>query len=154
MRTIERNIVGGFIFSKDGKLLLGKNRKGGVYQGAWLIPGGGVKNQETLLDALQREILEESAIDIRRDALVQPIDGATSGKSEKTLRHSGERVMVQMQFFNFKVQLHKNAKDIRVRTEDDFSDARWFNTDELPKLHLSVPTVTTLQKLGYLPEHE
>ena len=30
MRTIEREIVGGFIFSKDQKVLLGKNRKGGV----------------------------------------------------------------------------------------------------------------------------
>ena len=42
MRTIHRDIVGGFIFSKDGRLLLGKNCKGGVYEGSFVVPGGGV----------------------------------------------------------------------------------------------------------------
>lgn len=42
MRTIHRDIVGGFIFSKDGKVLLGKNRTGGVYEGSYVVPGGGV----------------------------------------------------------------------------------------------------------------
>lgn len=41
MRTIYRDIVGGFIFSKDGKILLGQNRKGGVYEGSFVVLGGG-----------------------------------------------------------------------------------------------------------------
>ncbi len=40
MRTIQREIVGGFIFSKDGKVLLGKNRKGGHYEGSYVVPWG------------------------------------------------------------------------------------------------------------------
>ena len=147
MRTIERNIVGGFIFSKDGKLLLGK---GGVYKGAWLVPGGGVENEETLLDALLREVLEETGIDIRKNAQVVMVEGALNGKSAKTLRNTGEKVMVHMQFFNFKVQLHMNAKDIRIQAEDDFVDARWFSQDQLEKLKLSTPTRETLIKLGYI----
>ena len=64
MRTIQRDIVGGFIFSADGKLLLGKNRKGGVYEGLFVVPGGGVDTGETKPQALRREMLEETGIDI------------------------------------------------------------------------------------------
>ena len=54
MRRIHRDIVGGFIFSSDSKLLLGKSRKGGVYAGNWIIPGGGIDEGETQLEALAR----------------------------------------------------------------------------------------------------
>ncbi len=78
MRTIQRNIVGAFIFSSDGKLLLGKNRKGGVYPGLWTVPGGGIKEGETKLAALKREILEETGVDIT-DAKIERLEGVLTG---------------------------------------------------------------------------
>ena len=44
MREIERTIVSGLVFSKDGKLLMGLKdpAKGGVYPDVWHIPGGGI----------------------------------------------------------------------------------------------------------------
>ena len=49
MREINRKIVGGIIFSKDGKLLqVMKNPKeGGVFPDCWHIPGGGVEQGES-----------------------------------------------------------------------------------------------------------
>ncbi len=153
MRTIERNIVGGFIFSRDRKILLGKNRKGGVYTGTWVIPGGGVESEETLLDALHREVLEETGIDIR-NAHVRQIDGAMSGKSPKILRTTGEKVLVNMKFYNFSIEIAKDAKTIRVVAKDDFVEPKWFSLHQLEKLQLSPPTRLTLQKLGYVPSDE
>ncbi len=57
MRQIERNIVSGMIFSKDGKLFQGLKdpRKGGVYSDCWHLPGGGVGPNETRENAIVRE---------------------------------------------------------------------------------------------------
>ena len=78
MRTIYRDIVGGFIFSKDAKLLLGKNRKGGVYEGCYLVPGGGVEEGETNEAALEREMmflknLENIVLDDEESKIDKPL---------------------------------------------------------------------------------
>lgn len=70
--------------------------------------------------------------------------------SEKTLRETGERVIVEMQFYNFMVRLPHVAEAIIVQTQDDFVEAYWADRAELVDLKLSPPTVVTLQKLGYL----
>ncbi len=146
MRTIKRDIVGAFIFSSDDKLLLGKT---GVYKGEWVIPGGGIEEGETKLQALRREMLEETGIDIDNHQ-VEVLGGTLSGQSEKTLRGSGERVKVDMVFYNYVVRLSKPAAEIKIKTEDDFIDAGWFGREELSSMQLSEPTVKSLKKLGYL----
>lgn len=149
MRKIYRDIVGGFIFSSDTKLLLGKSHSGGVYSNKWIIPGGGIDEGETQLEALAREILEETGIDIA-DTKIERIEGELSGESEKTLRDSGERVLVEMTFYNYKVTLEMVASDVSLKTEDDFTEAAWVSVDELHGLDLSIPTATTLKRLGLL----
>lgn len=147
MRTITRDIVGAFIFSKDNKLLLGK---GGVYAGHWIVPGGGVDEGETKHEALARETLEETGIDIA-PAKVTQVKGALTGESEKILRDTGEQVHVKMNFYNFTIQLDKPADQVKLKSEDDFIEPQWFSLDELRQLTLSPPTVTTLEKLGLWP---
>ncbi|HEY5668036.1 MAG TPA: NUDIX hydrolase [Candidatus Saccharimonadales bacterium] len=149
LRKIQRDIVGAFIFSSDDKLLLGKSIKGGVYPDCWIVPGGGVEPNETLLEALKRETLEETGIDIT-DALIEQIEGELSGQSEKTLRDTSEKVLVEMTFYNFKVTLPEPADSVKLIHEDDFVEAEWFNSDELSGIKLSQPTITTLQRMGLL----
>lgn len=146
MRTIKREIVGAFIFSSDGKLLLGK---GGVYSGAWLVPGGGIDEGETKLEAIRREILEETEIDIT-DAETEELSETQTGQSEKTLRDTGEHVLVNMEFYNYIVTLPNPADKIPIKADDDFVEARWFSPEELKNLTLAPPTKIRLQKLGYL----
>jgi 8-oxo-dGTP pyrophosphatase MutT (NUDIX family) len=129
MRTIHRDIVGGFIFSKDGKFLLGKNRKGGVYEGSFVVPGGGVDEGETKEIALHREMLEETGIDINKAAVKQLYQ--SSGEHEKTLRDTGERVFVKMDFYNYRIDLDQNADEVVLKTEDDWYQPRWFSIEEL-----------------------
>lgn len=147
MRRIHRDIVGGFIFSKDAKLLFGKSRKGGVYAGTWIIPGGGIDEGETQLEALFREIMEETGIDIR-NAIIEKIPGKLTGKSEKVLKDNNERVLVDMTFYNYSVRLSSNADEVNVVTEDDFVEPVWLARGEIDKIALSPPTLTTLRRLG------
>ncbi len=149
MRIIHRNIVGGFLFSRDNKLLLGRSRTGGVYKGCWIVPGGGINKGETETEALKREIFEETGVD-SSIAKVEQIEGALSGESEKVLRETQERVLVKMNFLNFKVSFPLDSDDIHTKSGDDFQDARWFTLTELQNIQLSPPTVLTLKKLGYL----
>lgn len=53
MRTIRRNIASAFFVSKDKKVLLGKNRKGGIFEGSYAVPGGGIEEGETKEQGLQ-----------------------------------------------------------------------------------------------------
>jgi len=149
MRTIKRDIVGAFIFSRDGLLLMGKSHGGSIYAGRWIVPGGGVDAGETKLQALLREILEETGLDISGSD-VQQIDYVFSGKAEKVLRDNGERVMADMTFYNFTVRLDQLAAEISLTTEDDFVDPKWFALSELPLLPMSPASVKTLKKLGHL----
>lgn len=149
MRTIKREIVGAFIFSSDGLLLMGKSLNGGVYPGCWIVPGGGIDPGETKRNALIREIKEETGLDISGCEIVQ-IDGVLTGKTEKTLRDSGETVMADMKFYNFKVVLPLKSAEVPIIAEDDFVDPAWFDKTEIKKLKLSPPSVTTLRKINLL----
>lgn len=146
MRTIYRDIVGGFIFSKDGKLLLGKNRKGGVYEGCFVVPGGGVDEGETNEAALEREMMEETGIDIRNARI--SLLGISTGEHEKTLRDTEERVLVKMAFHDYRIDLDVPAEAVQLRTEDDWAEAEWFSVGDLDDLKLSRPTCTRLIAMG------
>ncbi len=151
MREIERTIVSAVILSKDGKMLLGRKdpSKGGVYPDCWHIPGGGVDGGETLEDALQREVLEETGIDITPCTIkLIPIIG--SGISEKTLK-TGEKVMCKMEFNRFEVHIDdKNADEIELHQNDDLIEMRWFDKEELSAIHLVPGSKEFFEQTGYI----
>lgn len=151
LREIVRECVGGALISADGKILLGQNRKGGVFDDQLVIPGGGIDDGETELKALHREILEEVGIDIEG----AQIEKVASGRSaaEKTLRDSNERVFAKMTLHNYVVRLNQTADEIVIKTEDDFGWAKWFNKEELVNQDqgFSTPTVELLKNINFLP---
>ncbi len=149
MRTISRDIVGAFIFSKDEKILLGKSISGGVYKDCWIVPGGGIDVGESQIGALKREVLEEVGIDIS-NSKIQLIDGALTGESEKVLRDTNEKVLVKMTFYNYQVIMAENASEITIACEDDLADGEWFSASSLSDMRLSDPTVVTLKKIGFI----
>lgn len=149
MRTIQRDIIGAFIFSNDGYILLGKNAKGGVYEDYCTIPGGGIEDGETHLQAVAREVMEEVGIDIT-SAKVTLISDDLTGESEKTLRETGERVLVQMKFNDYRIDLPAAASDIDIRLEDDFGEAYWVKLDDLRNRKFTPGVTTELTRMGYL----
>lgn len=144
MKTIHRDIVGAFVFSSDGKILLGKNISGRTYESMWTIPGGGVESGESMSDAVIREIHEEVGVDISEIKLKKI--KAKFGESEKTI--GDERFLVKMTFSDYIVRMTQKAKDISLRSGDDFVDAVWFDVKSLNNLEIAPPAKQTLISMG------
>lgn len=151
MRTIHREIVSAMIISNDDKILLGKKnpQKGGVYADCWHLPGGGVDERESLEEALKREILEETGINIT-DLKCTLADTAGKGESEKMLKDTGEKVLCRMHFNVYKVEINKVAKDIEIIVSDDLEVLRWFDMSEMGTLKLTPPSVSLFERLSMI----
>jgi len=151
MRTINREIVSALIFSKDGKLFQGMKDsiKGGVYSDCWHIPGGGVDEGESMLQALTREVKEEIGIDIS-DNKIEFIDDIGRGESEKILKNTGERVICKMKFNVYKIILDENSNDIKVTLDDDLVKYHWADLNNLKNIKLTPPSIELFKRLGYI----
>jgi 8-oxo-dGTP pyrophosphatase MutT (NUDIX family) len=152
MRTIQRKIVSALIFSKDGKILMGKKdpSKGGVYPDVWHIPGGGIEEGETIEQALAREVLEEVGIDIKPYS-AKSINIIGNGTTEKTLQDTGEKVMCEMEFNRFEVNIFdKNSDEIKLHLEDDLVEAKWFSKEELYNVKQIPGGKEFFEKMGYM----
>ncbi len=151
MRKIQRKIVSALIFSKDGKILMGKKdpKKGGVYPDAWHIPGGGIDEGETIEQALAREVLEEVGINISPYPLKR-VELIGSGTSEKTL-DTGEKVICEMEFNRFEIHINdKEADKIELHLNDDLVETKWFSKDELPNVKQIPGGKEFFEKMSYM----
>ena len=149
MRIIKRDIAGALLLSGDGYALIGKNVKGGVDEDLWIIPGGGVNEGESKEDAVKREILEEVGIDIS-GAIIEPTRRVQTRTAEKTLRDTGERVLVEMTFYDFIVKFDEVAKNIPIKLEDDLGYAEWVAIDELAKRTYPSSVESLLKHLDFI----
>lgn len=148
MRTITRDIASAVLVSADGKIFLAKKNTGGVYEGAWTIPCGGIDEGETRGQAMMREVREETGIDVT-GMTVELVD-VGKGESEKTLKDTGECVVVSMTFYDFRVILGQPADAITIHLADEFEEGRWFSQEELTIITMSPSCEKLFRKLGYL----
>ena len=140
------------LISADGKIFLAKGNPsvGGVYDGCWLIPGGGVDEGETNEQATVREVREETGIDVS-PYKIELINDSRTGASEKTLKMTKERVLVSMNFIEYKIFLSdKKAADISVKLSIEHSEYKWFDPSELKGLKLSPPSQELFVQMGFL----
>lgn len=151
MRSISRETVAAVLFSQDGMILIGmKDPKDRMYINMWGISGGGVEEGESLETALQREILEETGIDIS-PYKIEFLDDTNTGEAEKRLRETGEIVLCKMKFNTYKVVLYdKKATQIPVTAGDDLIECRWVTKEELQTIPLNGPTQWLFKKMGLL----
>ena len=62
---IERLVVGAIITNKNAEILLIKRKADDFLGGIFEIPGGKVENKESILNALIREVKEETNLDVK-----------------------------------------------------------------------------------------
>ncbi len=58
------NVAVGILMKSNGDILLGQRPAGKPYEGYWEFPGGKVEQDESILDALKREFVEELGVNI------------------------------------------------------------------------------------------
>jgi 8-oxo-dGTP diphosphatase len=109
-----------FGFDEDGLKVLLVERGGAPYRGRWALPGGFVRVDETLEEAVRRELREETALD--RVFLEQ------LGAFGDLDRDPRERVVTVAYYGLVRLADH------RVRAATDAARAGWFPAVDLPRL--------------------
>lgn len=145
---LTRWIVVAYIVSSDGKLLLGRKdpAKGGVYPDCWHNPGGGVEAGETDEQALEREVREETGLDISEDE-VKLIDTAGASQTKKTIPGQGS-TLVHMQFYTYLVRLAEPHRTVHVTAGDDLIGFKWFDQTSLRAAKLTPPAIELFERIG------
>lgn len=147
---LRRTIVAALIFSADNKLLFGKKnpKRGGVYLDKWHIPGGGVEDGESKVDALVREVREETGLHVLAENS-EVFDQTGETLTLKTLA-AGEQVPCQMKFTVYKIQLSEAASDVAIQAGDDFADLLWIPLSELAQYPHTPPSISLFLRHGLL----
>lgn len=127
----------GAVVIEKGKVLLVK-RKYPPKEGKWAIPGGSINLGETLQEAAEREIKEETGLTIGAKEPVYTFD---------LIEHDREG---HIRFHYVVVDLQAEYVGGDLHPADDVSDARWFASDEIKDLDLTDNTRTLLRRLKFL----
>ena len=133
------------IVIKDNKILLIK-KVTGPYDGKLDLPGGTIEFQERPEDALKREFLEETGINIKEYTLFD------SDSVSVTWIHNNQEIITHHIgiFYLIKEYTNEIKKDIKIDSKNDDSlGADFYEIGELKKDNLSEIAILELSKLGY-----
>ena len=117
--------VGGLIFNATGQVLMIRTHK---WSDLWGIPGGKIKWGETCVDALHREIKEETDLDITEIAFVLVQDCIHS----KEFYRDAHFVLL-----NYTCRC-EGARDVKLN--DEGREFRWVSLDHALEMPINQPT--------------
>lgn len=120
--------VGGIVENEQGQILLVKTQHGG-----WVYPGGQVEAGENLIDALAREIQEESGIDVKVSYLI-----GVSSNTGIHLWYDGVTEVPTKVMLDFKCE----PVGGKLRTSEETSDCRWVEKSYVLDL-ITAPAIRT-----------
>lgn len=106
---------------RDGRVLLAKRARPPV-TGVYTLPGGGVELGETLVEAVAREVLEETGMTI------EPI--ALAGYREVLVRDTDGRLQRHFVVLPFAARWLAGE----FSPSDELADGRWFQPNEVADL--------------------
>ncbi|WP_272150061.1 NUDIX domain-containing protein [Tenacibaculum aiptasiae] len=113
------------------------------YKGSWALPGGLVLENESLEDAVQRELQEETGVTI--DYLEQLYTFGTPGRDPRNR-------VVSVTYFAL-----VRPNNFKISADTDADEVQWFSINELPNLAfdhdkiLSIALKRLQSKINYQP---
>ena len=116
--TVQPTLAVGVIVFKEDKVLLVRRGKAPA-KGLWAIPGGSVKLGETLKDAAEREIIEETGLQVRAGASVYSFESIERDDDG------------DVQFHYYIVDLEAEYISGEITPGDDADDAAWMTVADL-----------------------
>lgn len=125
-------VAGGLPFDDDGRLLLAYHGEDDV----WMAPGGTLRPGETLHEGLQREVYEETGVEVTP---VRP-----HAVSEWTVRHGDRSASFRFVLYEARA-LTTEVRDDIVAEDDEITDAAWFESVPDEVLHRE-QTVRVLER--------
>ena len=114
--------VDGVVFGLDREVLqvLLIKRLHSPYKGMWALPGGFITNDETLEEAVEREVEEETGLDC---ITFYPLKAYSDPDRDPRGRN------ISFAYLGLFFRLNGD-----VRAGDDAAEAQWFSFDELPRI--------------------
>jgi len=126
----------GAVIIHEKKILLVKRNKDPQKEN-WAIPGGSVNLGETLQEAAEREIKEETGLTVKAKKPVHTFD--LIEREEKG----------RIRFHYVIIDLEADYVSGRLKAADDALDAGWFSPKDLDDLALTEGTRNLLCRLGF-----
>ena len=131
---------------KDNKVLLIK-KKGGPYDGKLDLPGGTIEFNESIEDALKRELLEEVGIEILNYNLFDVVSTNIKWIYKDELVET-KHIAILYLIKDYKNDIKENIEITEIN--DDSMGSEYFDIDKLTKEQLSNIALLGLQKLNFM----
>ena len=144
MKQIKHIGVYGLII-KDNKILLIK-KKGGPYDGKLDLPGGTIEFNESIEEALKRELLEEVGIEILDYNLFDIVSTNIKWSYKDELVET-KHIAILYLINYFKNDIKENIEITEIN--DDSMGAEYFDISNLSIEQLSNIALLALKKLNY-----
>ncbi len=127
----------GAVVIRNKQILLVKRKKE-PGRGLWAIPGGSVQIGETLQEAAEREVLEETGLVVKAKQPIYLFDYI-----ERDERN-------QVRFHYVIIDLEADLTGGRLCAADDALDARWFSPEEIRDTPITENTRRFLRKIEFV----
>ena len=127
----------GAVVVHDGAVLLVRRGRA-PSRGVWAVPGGRVELGETLAEATEREVREETGVRVRAGEPIWSFDSVVRDEEGRVAFHY------------VIVDLLADYVEGEPRARDDALEARWARPEELSGLFVSKPTLELLARIGFL----
>jgi len=124
--------VGGVVIRNERALLI--RRGSAPLEGEWSIPGGMLEIGETLLEGVQRELLEETAIEVKVLDLIEVF--------ERVNRDEGDRWKYHFVILDYLCEAVRGE----ALAGSDVTDVAWARESELSEYSLTPTAVRVIQK--------
>ena len=115
--------VGGVVIAEGKALLIRRGHP--PLEGQWSIPGGTLEVGETIVEGIQRELAEETGIEVRVGVLIEVF--------ERIFRDKDERVQYHFVILDYLCEMTGG----KVRAGGDVVDVAWASESELLKFGLT-----------------